>query len=235
MKPYQWVPIQECGEPLVPIPTDHFSVVSPHPYQKLGAPYGGTSPFFVRQGVLERLVLAQGHVQAAHPGWGLLLFDAYRPLSVQQFMVDYTLAEILQEQGISLETLSEAQHQQWLARVYEFWAEPDYDPAKPPPHSTGGALDLTLVDASGEAVDMGSPIDELSPRSYPDHYAHSPDPLEQGFHRHRAVLNEAMTRAGFRQHPGEWWHFCYGDQMWAWLGNQVDPEFPAIARYGRVE
>ena len=32
-------------------------------------------------------------------------------------------------------------------------------------------MDLTLVDESGQEIDMGSPIDEISERSYPDHFA----------------------------------------------------------------
>ena len=40
MKPYQKIPILECGEPLVPIPLEQFAIESPHPYEKLGASYG---------------------------------------------------------------------------------------------------------------------------------------------------------------------------------------------------
>ena len=29
-----------------------------------------------------------------------------------------------------------------------------------------------------------------------------------------------MTEAGLAQHPQEWWHFCYGERMWAWLTGQ---------------
>ncbi|MCZ0900835.1 D-alanyl-D-alanine dipeptidase, partial [Microcoleus sp. HI-ES] len=38
---------------------------------------------------------------------------------------------------------------------------------------------------------------------------------------------------GFQQHPNEWWHFCLGDQMWAWLTNQNNSGSQLIARYGR--
>jgi D-alanyl-D-alanine dipeptidase len=44
-----------------------------------------------------------------------------------------------------------------------------------------------------------------------------------------------MVNAGFQPHPNEWWHFCLGDQMWAWLVNQQDPAKGARARYGTVE
>ncbi|NJP08320.1 MAG: D-alanyl-D-alanine dipeptidase [Leptolyngbyaceae cyanobacterium RU_5_1] len=234
MKPYKLIPIQDCGEPLVPIPLEVFAVVQPHPYEKVGAPYGDKSPFYVRQGVLERLLNAQTHLQTSHPGWKIQLFDAYRPLSVQHYMVDYTFMEVVQQRGLVVENLTEAQRQEILQLVYEFWAIPDHDPTKPPPHSTGGAVDVTLVNAAGQDVDMGSPIDELSPRSYPNHYANTHESHQQEFHTYRQLLNQVMTQAGFRRHLNEWWHFCYGDQMWAWLMHQERSEFPAIAHFGRV-
>jgi D-alanyl-D-alanine dipeptidase len=51
-----------------------------------------------------------------------------------------------------------------------------------------------------------------------------------------------MVSAGFQQHPNEWWHFSYGDQMWCYLEdliNQEDesifyPDAPKFACYGRV-
>jgi len=233
-KPYKVIPIQECGEPLVALPDKTFAFVHPHPYEKLGAPYDEKSPFYVRQSVLERLLQAQHRLQATHPGWKIQIFDAYRPLAVQQYMMDHTFAEVLQERGLQTQDLTEPERAAILGLVYEFWAAPDPDPTRPPPHSTGGAVDITLVDAVGQVVEMGSPIDELSPRSYPNHFAASQQALEQTFHAHREVLNRVMVEAGFQRHPGEWWHFCYGDQMWAWLMHQADPTVEAIARYGRV-
>lgn len=235
MKPYQQVPIVECGEPLVPIPTDRFAIVSPHSYAKLGAPYGDKSPFYVRQGVLDSLVMAQINVQIQYPGWRIQIFDAYRPIAVQQFMVDYTFAELARSQGFEPGHLSETQRQTILKQVYEFWAVPNFDSTTPPPHSTGAAIDVTLVNEMGEAVDMGSAIDEISPRSYPNHFESSSDPVEQGFHRMRSYLRNAMTKAGFQPHPNEWWHFSQGDQLWAWLIQQANPECSVVARYGRVE
>ena len=59
-------------------------------------------------------------------------------------------------------------------QVYQLWAAPSLDPKTPPTlHSTGSAIDLTLVNAQGETLDMGSDIDELSPRSIPSYYANS--------------------------------------------------------------
>ena len=40
------------------------------------------------------------------------------------------------------------------------------------------------------------------------------------FHRDRELLNQVMTHRGFVRHPNEWWHFSYGDQLWAWISNE---------------
>ncbi len=237
MKPYQQVPIVECGEALMPIPSQEFVCAQPHPYQVLGAPYGDRSPFCLRQGVVARLLQAQTLLQAQYPGWRLLIFDAYRPIAVQQFMVDYTLASAARTQGYDPATLTADQRQELLVQVYQMWAVPSADPHTPPPHSTGGAVDLTLVDANGTEIEMGSPIDELSPRSHPDYFAAiATDPSQPSGVRqaaalatqHRQLLYQVMHTVGFQRHPLEWWHFSFGDQLWAWLtaGRQ------GIAHYG---
>lgn len=233
MKPYQQVPILECGEPLVPI-VGSFVIETPHPYQVLGATYH-SSPYYLRQTVLDKLQNAQTVLQKSHPNWQILIFDAYRPIAVQQFMVDYTFAQVVQAQGLIADKLSESQQDRIRQQVYQIWAVPSLDPRTPPPHSTGGAVDITLVDDSGKTVNMGSPIDELSPRSHPDYFAHSTNREEQQYHAHRQLLKDVMYLAGFMRHPGEWWHFCYGDQMYAWLKQQENPDIVPVAKYGCVE
>ncbi|MEA5419572.1 M15 family metallopeptidase [Spirulina sp. CCNP1310] len=234
LKPYQSLPIQDCGEPLVAIPLTEFSTETPPPYARLGADYGDQSPYCLRAGVLAALQDAQANLRRIEPGWSLHIFDAYRPLAVQQFMVDYTYGELLKGRSLSPDALSNAQQADLWQEVYQFWAAPNPDPATPPPHSTGAALDLTLINALGELVPMGGEIDEISVRSHPDYYAHPQNDREQTYGDHRQLLRDAMAAAGFRQHPNEWWHFSQGDQLWAWLNQQSDPTGEYLARYGRV-
>ncbi|MEB3295214.1 MAG: M15 family metallopeptidase [Synechococcales bacterium] len=234
LKPYQRIAIAECQDPLVPIPKDWFAWVDPHPYAKLGAPYGDKSPFFVRQGVLDRLWQAQQELQRLQPGWRLQIFDAYRPVEVQQFMVDYSFQTVLQDRGWTEQSLTVEQQTLAMEQVYQFWAKPNFDPTTPPPHSTGAAIDLTLVNEKGQAIDMGGAIDELSPRSYPNHYIGLADPVAEIYDRHRQLLHYVMQTAGFQRHYHEWWHFSWGDQLWAWLTQRDNPESLMTARYGRV-
>lgn len=249
MKPYSLVPIADCGEPLLPIPEALFAIEQPHPYVKRGAPYGQRSPYYLRRGVLERLKMAQRHLQTHQPTWKIQIFDAYRPIAVQQFMVAATFQELLTAHQLQEDELSDRQRQALLEQVYQFWAVPSLDPRTPPPHSTGAAVDVTLVDSRGQPIDMGSPIDELSERSLPDYYATLATQLNDQvsdqadvnkltrdrallYHQHRQVLRNAMLNAGFCQNPNEWWHFSFGDQMWAWLTHPETAPQHLTAQYG---
>jgi zinc D-Ala-D-Ala dipeptidase len=243
-KPYWDIPIFESHEPLVPIPRDTFIWADPHPYAALGAPYGEASPFFVREGVLTALIQAQQALQRQQIYWKLFIFDAYRPVAVQTFMVERTFADLLQARGLEQSMLSPSQLEALWEEVYQLWAPPNWDPKTPPPHSTGAAVDLTLFDPkTQQTVWMGSPIDELSARSQPSYFGTLAQDLTltEGdrasatlAHAHRQVLHEAMREAGFQRHPGEWWHFSLGDQMWAWLSTLENPNASFSARYGRV-
>jgi len=228
LKPYQQIPIHECGENLVVIPKTDFSFVTPHPYQKLGAPYVTISPYCVRESVLAALQHAQKELETKYPGWKIQIFDAYRPLVVQQFMMDYTFQALRQQ-------CSNLSDQEIAQKVKQFWAQPSQDPETPPPHSTGAAVDLTLINDSRETVDLGGEIDEISARSYPDFYQDNTTFSGQLYHQRRELLKEIMTTAGFRQHPEEWWHFSLGDQMWAWLKREASSQTEVIAYYGRIE
>ena len=244
-KPYFQVPIVESGEKLLPIPSDFFSFETPHPYEVLGAPYEHASPYYLREGVLLALKAAQNHLQQIQPDWQIMIFDAYRPIAVQAFMVNFTYAHVLDEKGWQAETLTPEQTDIAWTEVYELWAPPNLDPKAPPPHSTGAAVDVTLFDTqTNESIFMGSEIDVLGMRSHPQYFAnlaHNPltppdqKRIAQQADQNRNTLLEIMTKAGFQRHQKEWWHFCLGDQMWAWLAQQQQPHLSIKARYGRIE
>ncbi|MBE9046774.1 D-alanyl-D-alanine dipeptidase [Pleurocapsales cyanobacterium LEGE 10410] len=234
MKPYHQIPIQDCGERLIAIPLDSFSVELPHPYVKLGAEYGKISPYSLRQGVVRALLEAQFILEKRHPQWKIQIYDAYRPVGVQQYMVNYTFDSLRKSLNLQEQQLSAQQRQDLWSKVYQLWAAPSLDKKMPPPHSTGAAIDVTIVDELENPLDMGGEIDELSERSHPNYYFSDRDRPSQQYHFRRQLLNKVMTGAGFCRHPAEWWHFSLGDQMWAWLCNQNNPTKKVIARYGRV-
>jgi zinc D-Ala-D-Ala dipeptidase len=69
-------------------------------------------------------------------------------------------------------------------------------------HSRGSTLDLTLAQADGGELDMGTHFDFFSPKSWPA------DPsVGAAAHANRMLLAAAMQRRNFRPYDREWWHF----------------------------
>lgn len=230
-RPWHPIPIHDNGEALLELPPELLRL-EPHPYAALGAPYGPqATPFRLRSGVLQRLLEAQALLERRAPGLRLAIFDAWRPLAVQRFMVRQAIETECRSRGLDPSTPSSGLDDV-EALVGRFWAPPSADPATPPPHSTGGAVDLTLADGEGELLPMGGAIDELGSVSEPDHYAaacrQDPASAQAQWHRNRSLLAAVMGEAGFARHPNEWWHFSRGDQLWAWLQQQH------CAHYGRA-
>ena len=214
MRPWSPIPIEECGEPLQDLPRE-FLRMEPHPYMALGAPYGASgNPFQLRQGVVQRLLKAQQRLSDHDPSLRLSIFDAWRPIAVQAFMVEHSIADLCRERGVEL--MSGDAFDRVVADVGRFWAAPSRDPATPPPHSTGAAVDLTLCSSEGTPLEMGGEIDAIGAISEPEHYAGQEDPDARCWHQRRQLLADVMDASGFAQHPNEWWHYSFGDQLWAW-------------------
>ena len=231
-KPWINIKINECNEPLISIPQSIFRL-TPHPYMSLGAPYlNGVDPWALRKSVLERLIEAQLYLSESHPDLQLALFDAWRPIPVQKFMFNYTLQEACKSRGIEVKDFSVNESiPEIIEEISLFWAMPSSNPSTPPPHSTGGAIDLTLADMKGNQLDLGGEIDFIGAQSSPDFYKkyslRMPSSKQHAFHSRRSLLFSVMDRAGFVQHPNEWWHFSYGDQLWSWLSKQGDAIYGA--------
>jgi len=233
LKPWNNIKINESNEPLISIPTSIFRL-TPHPYMSLGAPYLiGTDPWVLRKNVLKRLIRAQQYLSEIDPNLQFALFDAWRPISVQKFMFDYTIKETCKSRGIDISNLSSnGGINNVVEEVSRFWAKPSHDPLTPPPHSTGAAIDLTLADINCKPLDLGGDIDFIGPESKPDFYEKNsfgkPNSKHLVFHNRRTLLFSVMKKAGFAQHPYEWWHFSYGDQLWSWLNNKSSAIYGAV-------
>src|SRR5262249_59993449 len=88
----------------------------------------------------------------------------------------------------------------WRARP-----DPEFlaDPRRGSPHSRGVAVDVTLVDASGRELDMGTGFDAFTPLS--KHGVTAGIGLDA--QRNRLVLLGIMTSAGWDFYHNEWWHY----------------------------
>lgn len=172
---------------------------------------GAIKELYVREGVGRRL--KQVDAKLRKQALRLFIHDAWRPQAIQAYFHDVWFPEALKRRRPDLEgqSLQDA--------VEEYWAAPSSDAASPAPHATGGAVDLTIAWVDGPPLWMGSIFDELSPLAHPDRFETLP-PDELAFsdeeaRANRRLLYWLMDEAGFAAHPQEWWHFSYGDQMWA--------------------
>lgn len=106
--------------------------------------------------------------------------------------------------GLRLKILDAFRPQEAQEALWAFSPDPDYiaDPAVGSNHTRGVAVDLTLVDASGRALDMGTPVDTMTPAS---HHFHPGHPAAIQVNRMRLLT--IMLEAGFVHHPHEWWHY----------------------------
>ena len=227
MKIWNKIPIKDNGDKLISIPSC-LKFLDPHPYSHLGAPYKDkTSIWKLREEVVNRLVKVNDYL-ISKSSFNLLIYDSWRPLEVQEFM--FKRAFLLECEKSDIDTSFEniKSYPSILKKVEKFWAYPSHDTRCPPPHSTGGALDVCLSDKEGNLVEMGSMVDQMDETSNPYFYANIKNEEAIIWNSRRNLLREIMTKFGFAQHPNEWWHFSYGDQLWAWKNKKEN------ALYGKI-
>jgi len=228
LKPWNQIPIFENSESLISI-EKYFKFVEPHPYYKLGAPYKDKNKIWsLRESVVNKLINANKLLKTINKNYSLIIYDAWRPIEVQSFMFNLALENEFNLRGLINAEEKINNHPEVSKKVERFWAYPDANKKCPPPHSTGAAVDLTIIDQSGDLIDMGCEIDDIGCKAVPDFYINSSSKEGLIWNTRRNLLKNVMRNSGFSQHPNEWWHFSYGDQLWAWQNNYDK------AIYGRV-
>jgi D-alanyl-D-alanine dipeptidase len=174
---------------------------------------GSTGKLLLRQGVAEKLLRV--NARAAQAGLELFLFDAWRPRAVQAFFHDVWMPRELQRRDPTLAGAALTQE------VERYWSAPSVDENSPAPHATGGAVDLTLRWKDGDGLWMGSLFDDVTALANSDRFENLSSEnfsfSDQEARANRRLLHWLMTEEGFAGHPDEWWHFSWGDQMWAAL------------------
>jgi D-alanyl-D-alanine dipeptidase len=186
---------------------------------------GATDKLLLRRSVAEKLVRVSA--RAAEAGLELFLLDAWRPHAVQTFFHDVWMPRELQRRnpGLSGRALTE--------EVERYWAAPSGDENSPAPHATGGAVDLTLHWKDGDALWMGSLFDDVTQLANRDRFENLRDEnfsfSDQEARANRRLLHWLMAEEDFAAHPDEWWHFSWGDQMWAALTGAASAHYGLAA------
>lgn len=106
---------------------------------------------------------------------------------------------------------------QWV--LWNHTPDPDYlaDPRKGSPHSRGVAVDLTLIDADGRALEMGTKFDDFTARAH-----HGNTDIDAAAQRNRMTLLGIMTAAGWDHYLKEWWHYqLFDSRRYPLLGDDA--------------
>lgn len=114
----------------------------------------------------------------------------------------------------------------------------DVDPLSPPPHYTGGAVDVRIEYLDGSPVEFGHIKGKPGETNLTDYYeqisANALTDKERAARDNRRLLYWLLHRQRFANNPNEWWHFSLGDQMWARLYNEpfayysIPPNLPKM-------
>ena len=148
--------------------------------------YGPLNHCYLQPDVADKLALANSYLAEKGLGYRLLVYDGVRPRSIQQMMWD------------ALDSLPVKERTNYVS-----------NPNSGSQHNFGAAVDLTIADSTGQALDMGTPYDYFGELAYPKLQW---ELLEQGKLTRKQVDNRSLLRgvmyqAGFFGIGTEWWHF----------------------------
>lgn len=139
---------------------------------------------YLHPDAMASLQKAQQQLKAEHPSYSLIVYDAARPMSVQQTM--------------------------WNAvkgtPKYIYVSNPAHGGGL---HNYGLAVDVSIVDEQGKPLPMGTPIDYLGKEAHitAEEQLVAQGKLTEAERQNRLLLRRVMKNAGFRPLPTEWWHF----------------------------
>lgn len=176
-------------------------------YFKLG--FSPSPKIFGRYSVFNRLIKA---IDLLPQEYGLLIWDIYRPRSVQGKLFNWMREEIRKK----IPLLSDEENVEETKKYMSAPSMPGDEYC--PPHLSGGAIDLTLFDiADGKALEMGAPFDDCTERAH-SHYFNVQtilSPEDKIIQKRRDLLRSVMEHVGFTSYQYEWWHFDIGNLFWS--------------------
>ena len=139
---------------------------------------------FLHPQAAKALAKAQKELKRLRPDLSLIVFDAARPMSIQQQMWDVV-------KGTS-------------KNIYVS------NPANGGGlHNYGFAVDVSICDEKGDTIPMGTLIDHMGKEAHPEYETSmlAKGKISKEAVNNRKLLRRVMSAGGFRVLKTEWWHF----------------------------
>lgn len=175
-----------------------------------------TDNFLVRTAILEMLRKAKSLLP---PNLTLKIGELYRTAEKQKKMWHEVYDRLQRENPTFTESQLTEKTEIWIANPYKEGSG----------HQTGAAADVTIVeiDSNGKELcelDMGTKMQEFNEKTVTACYL-----LSREQSRNRELLLKIMSEAGFTNYPDEWWHFSYGERLWASLTGATETIYAALS------
>lgn len=146
--------------------------------------YGDLREAYLHPLAAAALKKAQARLRQLRPDLSLKVYDAARPMSIQQKMWD---------------AVKDTDHSFYVSNPRNGGGL----------HNYGLAVDLTLCRANGDTIPMGTKIDNMTALSHIDREEQlaAQGKMSREALANRRLLREVMRCAGWKPLRTEWWHF----------------------------
>ncbi|VAW05723.1 hypothetical protein MNBD_ALPHA07-1632 [hydrothermal vent metagenome] len=168
-----------------------------------------TTNWRIRRVIRDKVVACS---EALPDGLCLMIFEAFRPRKRQWELWRPVITKISQDNPDWPEAQIYAEASRWVSPPNGFGSG----------HQAGAAVDVKLARSDRTELDFGGAMKGLTGVA-PTHWPVSPE-----IRKNRDMLVTAMHAVGMINYPDEWWHFSYGDCLWAEVTNQSEAFFAPI-------
>ena len=137
--------------------------------------------------------------QALPDGYCLMIFEAFRSRARQRELWEPVYTRITNDHPDWSKDEIYLEASRWVSPPDGFGSG----------HQAGAAIDVTLARSDRSELDMGTAMQGFTSTTP------TASDVSANARKNRDLLVRALHSVGMVNYPDEWWHFSYGDRLWA--------------------
>jgi D-alanyl-D-alanine dipeptidase len=145
-------------------------------------------------------------------GLCLMIFEAFRSRDRQWDLWKPVIASLNKDHPDWSQAQIYAEASRWVAPPDGFGSG----------HQAGAAIDVKLAYSDRTELEFGGLMKGLSG------VAPTAWPVAPNIRKNRDMLVQALHEVGMVNYPDEWWHFSYGDRLWAEVTGRSEAFFAPL-------